>query len=376
MQIHFNRHIFCFILIVCSLLFSSCMKNNENKSNDNASNVYEKNYNNLSNINWGNDKGHIIAAKYDNDTPAELLITTEYPANKLLRNQEIIGTIEEAELMCPAECVRRIDDTHYYTLHKSEEGGYLYTLYLLEDEERIFENDGQGKTDNFQYLKTDLRHSWYFQTRLPDRDEVEQYAIKHDLDSVRNMYLTSVTDLERSMPCIYVMLSDGSICTLRSNGKNMDVLPEVEEDYNILDYILSQDYELVMGVDGEEIPSDDELSRCTYGSREDCLDYIFARTNNTNPIDKIKISYPVYVLNRSMIPYLGTKMGFSQVYFPEIIRQLSKDEYYMVFKVREGDITIYCSSFKKRINMDINTLQRRDPILTMICLQKTKLMKA
>ena len=94
-----------------------------------------------------------LLKRVNNETPASELITTFYPQNELLKFNYYTICMVNVDLDCKIECLRKIDDNKYYSIHKADSGGTLYLLY---------ERNEDG------YLWTEK--TWYFHEELKKED--------------------------------------------------------------------------------------------------------------------------------------------------------------------------------------------------------------
>ena len=94
-----------------------------------------------------------LLKRVNNQTPASELITTFYPQNELLKFNSNTICMVNVDLDCKIECLRKIGDDKYYSIHKAENGGTLYLLY------------GRNKD---RYLRTE--DTWYFHEELKKED--------------------------------------------------------------------------------------------------------------------------------------------------------------------------------------------------------------
>lgn len=93
-----------------------------------------------------------ILSRINNTDNADSLIKTSYPENSLLKYCEKFMSILDIDMECKIECIRKIGDDQYYTLHRSDNGGILYLLFARNDKGILQVND------NTSYI---MQSQWY-----------------------------------------------------------------------------------------------------------------------------------------------------------------------------------------------------------------------
>ena len=71
----------------------------------------------------------IILEKLNNTTSVHELVTTTYPKETLLGYYTRYICMVNVDIECKIECIREIGKDRYYTVHKSDDGGILYSLF-------------------------------------------------------------------------------------------------------------------------------------------------------------------------------------------------------------------------------------------------------
>lgn len=338
------------VFIVLAALTLNLNRYNRNADNNERQTLLSENeiYDDISNINSENEEEKIILPeKCNNIICADDAIKNVYPTETLIDLSGCSCPLEESNLICKVELIRKLNDKQYYTLLKSKDGGYLYTLYDLKDVS--YASSQESLTDEKHLITGNW--SWYFKNELPTENDVRSKIIigKTTLKEIRRMFLSSFTFNYSRGIITEILLADGTILSVKYDYSNNhfddpeeELIASGYDDHShvdrIFDYLLPIDKELLTKINKPASANERGLGYPdTDGwSYYSLIPYYKLRADNVNKADDIiKLQYPKEMLLNISKEYI---MGhnYSTSVMAECVRKISEDEYYNIYRSYEN----------------------------------------
>ena len=149
------KSIYIFLLGGMILSIAGCSQK-LNMVEINATSTLDGSYTICTESTYNTEKENHITGRSNNITCAYDLITNIYPEEILLKYHEsdmfkhtVMSDLNDE---CEIECIRKINDNKYYTIHISDTGGILYSLFS-KDDNGVFKI-GDNNTDT-------VLNTWY-----------------------------------------------------------------------------------------------------------------------------------------------------------------------------------------------------------------------
>ncbi len=159
-----------------------------------------------------------IIEKSNNTSRAYDLITRTYPEEALLKfydkDRFNYTPMTALNAVCEIECIRKINDNKYYTIHISDSGGILYSMFS-KDNNGVFKVSGSS-TD-------DVVNTWYVK-KIITKSEFEKLKINSStLKDVKNIDMYGFYSVDLA-PYLGSVMEYGGSSHLTADGYKISVI--------------------------------------------------------------------------------------------------------------------------------------------------------